>query len=241
MDWLADGAAGGRDGGVAVAGGGGQRDRAVGMADGAPAPGRGVLDDVVVLAVRREPGEAGGAVAGERGEVVAVAVAGGAVAAGPGADGVAGEQGLGDEGTGIVAGGGGFEYGAIDRVGEESPPRPVGGDAAGHVGGDRAVAGEFGGVVVEAEQGGGRDDDLDVGAAAVLVGETTAQPVQAVVEDVLEQVRGHIGAPLLGGPGILHHTISRAGSGGDRGAAVLGSTVRSGIRGRHGVRWHGVR
>jgi len=103
----------------------------------------------------------------------------------------------------VVAGGGGFEDGAVDGVGEEAAPGAVGGDPARHVGRDGSVAGEFGGVVVETEQGRVRDDDLDVGAAFVLVGQPAAKPVQPVAQHVFEQVGHRIGAPLIHIPPIL--------------------------------------
>ena len=102
--------------------------------------------------------------------MVAVGFAGGAVAVDPVADGVCGEEGFGDDCAGVVAGGGGFEDGAVGGVGEDASPGAVGGDAAGHVGGDGSVAGQVAGVVVEAEQGGDRGEDFDVRSASVLVG-----------------------------------------------------------------------
>jgi hypothetical protein len=94
---------------------------------------------------------------------------------------VACEKCFADYGSGVVASGGGLEYGSVDRVGQESSPRAVGGDAAGHLGWDGAVSGEFAGVVVEAEQGGGGDEHFDVWAASMLVRESTAEPVDPVV------------------------------------------------------------
>jgi hypothetical protein len=113
---------------------------------------------------------------------------------------VAGEEGFGDECAGVVAGGRGFEDCAVGGVGEESAPGAVGGDAAGHVGGDGAVAGEFAGVVVHAEERGDGDEDLDVRASAVLVGQAAAEPVESVVQHVFEQVRHGVRAPLFRGP-----------------------------------------
>ena len=106
--WWCDGASGGWDCGVAVACGGCECDRAVGVGCCGPAPGRGVFNDVVVRAVRDQAGEVGLFGFREWGCVVAVAFAGGAVAAWPGADGVPGEERFGDEYAGVVAGGGGF-------------------------------------------------------------------------------------------------------------------------------------
>ena len=142
------------------------------MADRAPAPGRRVFDDVMVFAVRRQAGQAGDPGSGERGGVVSVAVPGGPVAAGPGADRIPGEQGLAHQGAGVMAGGGRFQDGAVHRVGQQPPPGAVVGDTASHLGGDGAIAGELGGVLVQAEEGVGGDDDFDVGSPSVLVGES---------------------------------------------------------------------
>ncbi|WUV21153.1 hypothetical protein OG555_22725 [Kribbella sp. NBC_01484] len=90
------------------------------------------------------------------------------------------------------------------------------GDTASHLGGDGAIAGELGGVPVQAEEGVGGDDDFDVGSPSVLVGESAAEPVESVAQDVFEQVCGDVGAPLFAGPVILDQSRVLGGSRGVR-------------------------
>src|SRR5882757_365028 len=168
--WLVDGAGCWGDGGVAVPGGGGEGGGSVGVVGGFPAPGGGVFDDVVQFAVDAQVGEVRGTGLCERGAVVAVGFAGGAVAVDPVADRVRGQQRLGHRGSRVVAGGGGFEDGAVGGVGEDASPGAVGGDAACHLGGDGSVAGQVAGVVVEPEEGVDRGEDFDVWSASLLVG-----------------------------------------------------------------------
>ena len=111
----------------------------------------------------------GGLVAGCEGfDVVEVVVAGCAAAAGEAAVHVAG-----DDGAGHVRGWAvGSRSGRGDEavvVGEQDPPLGggVGGDAPGHGGGDRAVPVQFGGLGVQAHEGGRGDGDLDAGALPV--------------------------------------------------------------------------
>src|SRR5262249_9679219 len=119
---IGDGAAGGWECCVAGAGRRGPGHGAVRLVGAMPAPGRGVVHDVVVLSVRGEAGLAGAGRLGERGGVVVVAFAGGAVAAGLGAERVAGGEGFAAQEAGVVAGGGGCEDGTVGGVGEESSP-----------------------------------------------------------------------------------------------------------------------
>src|SRR5215470_12594207 len=48
------------------------------------------------------------------------------------------------------------------RIGEQPPPGPFGGEFPGQVGGNRTVTGEVSGLVVQSHQRGGGDGDLDL-------------------------------------------------------------------------------
>lgn len=51
-----------------------------------------------------------------------------------------------------------IEQGARDRVAQQPPPGVVGGDLPGQLGGDRPVADQLAGLVIEPEQHGDRHD-----------------------------------------------------------------------------------
>jgi hypothetical protein len=80
---------------------------------------------------------------------------------------VAGTDVIGEGGGWAVGGAAVVEQGARGGVGEQAVSDAVGGDLAGHLGGDGAVADEVGGLVVGADQGGVGDDDLDHRLAGV--------------------------------------------------------------------------
>ena len=154
---------------VVVAGWGGPDCGAVGLSLDGPV---GVVFEVVVAAAQGvEVGLVGGAAVGPGVDVVEFAVAGGRVQAGKRQVRSRAMTKSGNVLRWLVAG-----AAVVDQVsggvGDQAVPGAggVGGEVAGQGGGDGSVAVEFGGLVVDAQQCGQGDADLDRRAAARRVG-----------------------------------------------------------------------
>ncbi len=93
--------------------------------------------------------------------VVEVAALGGPGAVGEAAGGVSPHDVFGQRGRRSVVAATDVEDGAAGRVGDDAPPGGVGGERAGGGRVERTVARQFGGIVPQAEQGGGVDGDID--------------------------------------------------------------------------------
>ena len=156
------------------------------------------------------------------------------------------------------------EQRAGDRVGEQAPPGTgrVGREPARDRGGDRAVPGQLAGLLIQPEQGGRGDGDLDRGAHPVLArqqrvmdrGDTEIdQGVRAALIDATFVIggghrgqrvdRGHQHRRALGGkqrPQLGHAVLA----GGDADAAfgqgllvlLFGAAGVEGVQ-RHGAGW----
>ena len=112
----------------------------------------------------------------------------------PGLDEVGERDGWGVGGAAVVeqCPGGGVE--------QQPPPGRGGGDLAGHLGGDRAVAEQLAGVVGEPEQRGHRHQDLHQRLARVHRG---GQDLVGVAQPATEQVGEQVGAALVHGAGVI--------------------------------------
>src|SRR5882757_9666382 len=93
--------------------------------------------------------------------VVEVAAGGGCLAGGESAYPVPRPDVVGECGGWSVGAAAVVEDRSGDRVGEDASPHSVGGDPAGQVGGDRSVTTQLGGLIIQAEQRPGGDDEID--------------------------------------------------------------------------------
>ena len=134
--------------------------------------------------------------------VVDLAPGRGLPAPGEGARDVAGHDGAGQVRSGSVGGGADGADLSGGRVGEHAAPGGVLGELTGDLRGDRTVRPEVRGLVVQPEQGGGRDGDLQRDPLPVPGGQRAPVGGGLAVEDRGEHVGERVRAALVHRPGV---------------------------------------